>query len=252
MFRDAVASISLFTRIPAWRLIKIDKQNYDNAVTFWPLAGWVTGGVSALCIWLMSLILPMTVAVIIALAARLLLTCALHEDGLADFCDAFGGGYDKKRILSIMKDSHIGTYGTTGLIIYFLLATSILSSLPPTLSALAILAADPFSKLCAGQLTNLLPYARPEGAKNKLSYSPMSPIRIIVMVTIGILPALPLVMADVWLALSLISPICVLLLMTHYLKKKIGGYTGDCCGATFLLCEVSMLVTILIFNHLIP
>lgn len=246
MLHDAAAAISLFTRIPAWKIVKIDKENYDNAVTFWPFAGWVTGGVTALCIWLLSYVLPAVVAVIIAVAVRLLLTCGLHEDGLADFCDGFGGGYDKEKILTIMKDSHIGTYGTLGLIMYSLLLVGLLSSLSPIVASLAILAADPFSKLCAGQLTNILPYARPEGAKNKLTYRRMSLSRILVMVTVGIIPSIPLVMEKTEYAFAFLLPVVMLVLLSAYMRRKIGGYTGDCCGAAFLLCEVSMLVGVVV------
>ena len=246
MIRDAAAAVSLFTRIPAWKIVKIDKENYDRAVTFWPLAGWFTAGVTALSLWLFSFVLQPVVAVILAVAARLLLTCALHEDGLADFCDGFGGGYDKERILAIMKDSHIGTYGTIGLIIYFLLLTALLSSVDPLIGAFAILSADPFSKLCAGQLTNLLPYARPEGAKNKLTYRRMSALRIMVMAVAGVIPAVPLLMLSHSYAFSFIFSVIVMLLLAGYMKKKIGGYTGDCCGATCLLCEIAMLVGVMV------
>lgn len=246
MIRDAAAAVSLFTRIPAWKAVKIDKENYDRAVTFWPFAGWFTAGVTALCLWALAFAVPITVAVILALSARLLLTCALHEDGLADFCDGFGGGYDKEKILAIMKDSHIGTYGTIGLIVYFLLLTALLSAFSPLVAAFAILAADPFSKLCAGQLTNLLPYARPEGAKNKLTYRRMSAVRIIVMAVVGIIPSVPLSFINPSYAFSFIFPVVMVLLLAGYMKRKIGGYTGDCCGATALLCEIAMLVGIAI------
>lgn len=244
MLLDAAAALGLFTRLPVWKVVKIDKSNYDRAVTFWPFAGWITGGFAALCIWGLSYILPMSVAVVAALAARLLLTCGLHEDGLADFCDGFGGGYGKERILAIMKDSHIGTYGTIGLIIYFILIVCVLSTLSPMVAACAILAADPFSKLCAGQLTNLLPYARPEGAKNKLTYRRMSLLRIGIMAAMGIIPCIPLSFINARYAFSVILPIIVLILMTCYLRRKIGGYTGDCCGATFLICETMMLISV--------
>lgn len=244
MLLDAAAAVGLFTRLPVWKVVKIDKSNYDRAVTFWPLAGWITGGITALCIWGLSYVLPMPVAVVAALAVRLILTCALHEDGLADFCDGFGGGYEKERILAIMKDSHIGTYGNIGLIIYFILMVSVLSTLSPKVAACAMLAADPFSKLCAGQLTNLLHYARPEGAKNQLSYSRMSAARIVVMAMMGIIPCVPLLMLNAVYGLSLLAPVVILILMIFYLYKKIGGYTGDCCGATFLICEAMMLTSI--------
>ena len=160
IIRDAAAAVTLFTRLPLWKLVKVSQGNYDRAVGFLPLAGWITGGTCAVLIYALSFVLPPLAAVAIALSGRLLLTGALHEDGLADFCDGFGGGYTKERILAIMKDSHIGTYGVIGLIIYFLTISALLSSLPSLFAAVAILASDPFSKLLAGQLTNLLPYAR--------------------------------------------------------------------------------------------
>ena len=95
----------------------------------------------AATLWVGSHYLPYLVAVLLAVVVRLLVTGALHEDGLADFLDGFGGGgHDRERILAIMKDSHIGTYGVLGLIIYELLLVAALYSLPPTLAALTILA----------------------------------------------------------------------------------------------------------------
>lgn len=116
-----------------------------------------------------SLYMPYMVAVVLAMIVRLLVTGALHEDGLADFLDGFGGGgSDRSRILSIMKDSHIGTYGVLGLLMYELLLITTLCSLSPELAALTILMADPFSKMVTAQLIMMMPYARnEEEAKNK-------------------------------------------------------------------------------------
>ena len=74
-------------------------------VEYWPLTGWLTGGLMAVTLWVGSLYLPYILAVLLAIIVRLLVTGALHEDGLADFCDGFGGGgSDRERILAIMKD----------------------------------------------------------------------------------------------------------------------------------------------------
>ena len=78
--------------------------------------GWLTGGVLAATIWFGSMVMPYCLAILSAIVVRILITGALHEDGLADFLDGFGGGgKDRERILAIMKDSHIGTYGVLGL-----------------------------------------------------------------------------------------------------------------------------------------
>lgn len=252
MLKDAAAALTLFTRLPVWRLAKVEQRNYDRAVTFWPLAGWATGGVAAGAILGLSLILPALTAAAGALAMRLLLTGALHEDGLADFCDGFGGGYDKQRILAIMKDSHIGTYGVIALIIYFLLVSSLLASVPPALAAAAIFFADPFSKWLAGQLTNVLQYARPEGAKNHAAYSRMDFRRIAAMTVTGFIPSIPLLYISPLYASAVILPVAVFISLCLYMHRKIGGYTGDCCGATFLICETALLAGIVIVYNIAP
>ena len=165
------AALIFFTRLPFWRVYQPPQASYKAVVEFWPLAGWLTGGAMAATLYFGSMVLPHAVAVTAAIAVRLLITGALHEDGLADFMDGFGGGGNRDRILAIMKDSHIGTYGVLGLIIYMLLLGSTLYCMPVTVAALTILAADPFSKMVTSQLVSMLPYARrEEEAKNKTVY----------------------------------------------------------------------------------
>ena len=185
-----------------------------------------------------SLILPASVAVLLAIVTRLLITGCLHEDGLADFFDGFGGGTSRERILSIMKDSHIGSYGVIGLILYFALLYTLLSSLPLTLAGSAILAGDPFSKGVAGMIINRLPYARKEEeAKNKTVYSRMTTSEYTCCLFSALIPMFWLP-EPVYLLAGLL-PVLVFYFLTSLMKKKIQGYTGDCCGATFLLCELS-------------
>lgn len=239
------AALILFTRLPVWRVVNVSQKSYDSAVVFWPLVGWLTGGLAGLLIWLLPTEWSMTMTVTLALMARLLLTGALHEDGLADFCDAFGCGGDKQRILAIMKDSHIGTYGVIGLILYFILAVSILSSMSKMEAALAIFACDPFAKLCASQLTNFLAYARPEGAKNKIAYRRMSIEQILWQVVFGAAPLLLFVRYfGVDCGMAAVAPVVAAILLMMYMHRKIGGYTGDCCGATYLICELAMMLAL--------
>ncbi|MDE6335478.1 MAG: adenosylcobinamide-GDP ribazoletransferase [Muribaculaceae bacterium] len=247
--RRIAAALTFFTRIPVWRWINIPESDYSSVVVYWPLIGWVTGGVTALLLWLSAYILPILPAVILALTGRTLMTGSLHEDGLADFCDGFGGGHSKERILLIMKDSHIGTFGVIGLILYYLWFISLLSSLPVVIAALGLLAADSFAKACAAQLTNLLPYARPEGAKNKITYVMMSPKQLFIVSLSGLVPLLPLAFHTPLFLLSGLFPIATTGMLILFMKKRLGGYTGDCCGAVCLICEISMLLGITIIYH---
>lgn len=253
------AALIFFTRLPFWRLYQPPKSSYAAVVEWWPLVGWFTGGLMAATLWGASLIMPLPLALLLAIIVRLLLTGALHEDGLADFVDGFGGGgTDRDRILAIMKDSHIGTYGVIALIAYFALLftallsignlsplTTHLSSLTSHLSllALAIFAADPFAKMVTSQLILMMPYARTEEtAKNRTVYRRPATLAGVLLALQGMLP----LAAFLWLAGDAVewsTLIFVPCLMMYFLYRliwnRLRGYTGDCCGAVCLLVELT-------------
>ena len=236
------AALIFFTRLPFWRVYQPPQASYKTVVEYWPLAGWLTGGAMAATLYFGSMVLPHAVAVIAAIAVRLMITGALHEDGLADFLDGFGGGGDRDRILAIMKDSHIGTYGVLGLIIYMLLLGTTLYSLPVAVAALVILAADPFSKMVTSQLVSMLPYARrEEEAKNKTIYRKPTLAAGLLMSLQGLLPMILMI----WLTgiswyLIVCLPVVVMYFLYLLILRKIHGYTGDCCGAVCLLVELTV------------
>ena len=236
------AALIFFTRLPFWRLYQPPQASYKTVVEYWPLAGWLTGGAMAATLYFGSMVLPHAVAVIAAIAVRLLITGALHEDGLADFLDGFGGGGDRERILAIMKDSHIGTYGVLGLIIYMLLLGTALYSMPVVVAALMILAADPFSKMVTSQLVSMLPYARrEEEAKNKTVYRKPTLAAGLLMSLQGLLPmALMIWLTGISWYLVVCLPVVVMYFLYLLILRKIRGYTGDCCGAVCLLVELTV------------
>jgi adenosylcobinamide-GDP ribazoletransferase len=241
------AALIFFTRLPFWRLHQPPQASYKTVVEHWPLAGWLTGGVMAATLYVGSMYLPYIVAVLLAIIVRLLVTGALHEDGLADFLDGFGGGgHDRERILAIMKDSHIGTYGVLGLILYELLLAACLFSLPPTLAALTILAADPYAKMVTAQLILMMPYARKEEeAKNKTVYRKMDWKAGISLAIQGLLP-MGLYLWYTGLAWELIIFLPCLTMYFLYLLiwNRLRGYTGDCCGAVCLLVELTVYLVV--------
>lgn len=235
---NVLAAFIFFTRLPFWRLREVPAACFKHVVGYWPLTGWLTGGTMAGVLWLASHLLPLPVALLLALISRLLLTGALHEDGLADFFDGFGGGTTRERTLAIMKDSHIGSYGVVGLIFYFLLSWSLLVSAPLPLLYGVLIAGDVWSKFVASQIINFLPYARKEeDSKAKVIYNRMSVYEWAVAFVCGILPLF------LWFGLQpwwpALLPVFVFISLCLLMKRRIQGYTGDCCGAAFLLCEVS-------------
>ena len=201
----------------------------------------------AATLYLASMIMPYAVAVILAIAMRLLVTGALHEDGLADFIDGFGGGVDRERIMAIMKDSHIGTYGVLGLVVYELLLATTLFSLQPAIAAMAIAAADPYAKMLGSQLVSMMPYARTEAtAKAKTVYRHPSIAAGIGLSVQGLLP----MVAFLWLAqvtewyYVIFIPGVVMYCLYLLIWRRLHGYTGDCCGAVCLLVELTTLLSI--------
>ncbi len=244
-----LAALIFFTRLPFWRLANVPSEHFKRVVDYWPFVGWLTGGIMCLTLWAASQAFTLPVAIVLVLASRLLITGALHEDGLADFCDGFGGGTSRERILTIMKDSHIGTYGVIGLIFYFGLMYNLLAALPLPLAYATIIAADTWSKCCASWIVNVLPYARrEEEAKAKVVYEPMSPCIKTIGLFAGMLPLAVFLPMPYWWAIP--APIAVAFLLFRLMRKKIQGYTGDCCGATFLLCELSFYLIINLIHNL--
>ena len=241
-FDNVWAALIFFTRLPFWRVYQPPQASYKAVVEYWPLTGWLTGGAMAATLYFGSLVLPWPVAVIAAITVRLLITGALHEDGLADFLDGFGGGGDRARILAIMKDSHIGTYGVLGLIIYMSLLVAILYSMTPVIAALTVFAADPFSKMVSSQLVNMLPYARrEEEAKNKTVYRKPSLAAGLSLTVQGLLPmALMIWLTGISWYFVIAMPALVMYFLYLLMLRKIKGYTGDCCGAVCLLVELAV------------
>ena len=242
------AAFIFFTRLPFWRLHEPPKECFKTVVEHWPLTGWLTSGMMAATLWLCAQVFPYHIAVLLAIVMRLLVTGALHEDGLADFLDGFGGGgNNRQRILDIMKDSHIGTYGVIGLILYLLLLFFCLSSMMPEMAAFSIMAADPYAKMLTSQLVTMMPYARQEEeAKAKVVYRKISVASGVILAVQGLLPLGLFIyyMGLAWQTLIFI-PALVMYFLYLLIWRKIHGYTGDCCGAVCLLVELSVYLTLI-------
>jgi adenosylcobinamide-GDP ribazoletransferase len=245
MINNLLAAFTIFTRLPAWRLRgrALPPESFSRAVDWWPVVGLATGGVAAGVLWCAAAVFPMMAAAVMAFAARALFTGAFHEDGLGDFFDGFGGGRTRERTLEIMKDSRAGSYGVVGLVLYFLLVTSLVAGLPREMAVVVVFVGDPLSKAIAGQLVNVLPYARrEEDGKIGTAYRRMGFGAFGVVLVAGFAPAALLLPREFWWAVA--APFLVFMGLVWMMRRRIGGYTGDCCGATFLLCEAAFYIGI--------
>ncbi len=257
-----IASLCFFTRLPFWRITNVPAEYYKQVVPLWPAAGWVTGGAMAVSYFLFRLIFPTPFSLLSALCVRTLVTGALHEDGFADFCDGFGGGNNREHILDIMKDSRVGTYGVIGLILYYLLFYNTLTDIAEIVThadvtlPVIIFTADVMSKAVSSTLIYSLAYARTEqSAKNRLVYCESSLTDKLMTTCLSVIPcvilyALCTTLPLVTLGLSVLAACVVRSILVHHMRRRIQGYTGDCCGATFIICELSMYATTLACVHM--
>ena len=241
-----LAALMFFTKLPFYKIKEVEASAFKSVVNYWSIAGVLSGGIMALVLWGASEIFPYSVAAILAILSRILLTGALHEDGLADFFDGFGGGISKERILAIMKDSQTGSYALIGLIIYFLLFWSCIVALPINIAIPLLFLNDISCKFIASNIVNLLPYVRKEQeSKAKVIYNRV-PLALILFHLLWIAVLWYFLVPNKLLSLALAPSILLFLCLIVYIKKRINGYTGDCCGALFLMCEVVALMGVVV------
>lgn len=255
-FYHLVAALSSFTRLPFGRIANVPESYYENLLPYWPVVGWLNGCVMAL-IFLATRSLPTTITILLCLGVRCLLTGAIHENSFSKFCDGFGGGKDRQSILNIFSDKNIGTYGVIGLIFYFAVLANIMSYLYEQIYTtlplfLLMISADSICKCIASSITYFLPNANKEVAGSSLPPSKSAIQQEMAKgICIAMLPVilLALIAEEEMLSFDvLISTICsglVAAVLSWQMKRKIGGYTTDCCGATFIISEMCFYVVLL-------
>ncbi|MDE2598697.1 MAG: adenosylcobinamide-GDP ribazoletransferase [Rhodocyclaceae bacterium] len=233
------AALRFFTRLPVPAWVGHSDAQLNRATRYFPLVGWIVGLIGAAVTWAAAWVLPLSIAVLLGMAATLLATGAFHEDGFADSCDGFGGGWTKEDVLRIMKDSRIGSYGAIGIGVLLLTKWNALYELDDSLLS-ALLAAHPISRAAATTLIYALDYVRDEDGKSKPLAVRIGGGELATAWLFGLLPTVLLGWLLSWqLALQgVLAVVAVTLLMAAYTRRRIGGYTGDVLGATQQLAEV--------------
>ena len=245
-------ALMFYTRIPCPKNITHDPTYLNKATRYFPLIGWIVGGIGALVFAISYKAFSLELAILFSLLANILTTGAFHEDGFADVCDGFGGGWTKEKILIIMKDSAIGAYGAIGLILLFAIKFFALKMLLNEfinhpyiqddivfVTFLFLIATHSISRLTAISIIFTTDYVREdELSKSKPIAKQNTWKEIIGAFVFGLLPFLKLVHYSLYFLYLLIPLILTQVLLRRYFKKWIGGYTGDCLGATQQIAEV--------------
>lgn len=241
-------ALQFFTRVPIPAWVGFEAPWLQHASRYFPLVGLVVALAVALVYGAAAWLWPAPVAVLLSTAAGLYLTGAFHEDGLADMCDGFGGGHTRERIMEIMKDSRIGSYGAVALVVTLGLKLTTLSLLAPGAAIGALLLAHPLSRLAAASLIRSASYARDTGKAKPLAQE-MTAAEFAIAAVGALLPACALGAAHIlgWPAIGASFLACFIAAwwLRALFVRHIGGYTGDCLGAVQQVSEVAIYLCVL-------
>ncbi|MEO8215206.1 MAG: adenosylcobinamide-GDP ribazoletransferase [Myxococcales bacterium] len=237
MIRARAAAFAFLTRFPS-PLPDINERDLGAAVAFFPLVGLVLGVVTAGLGYLAPGAAPPLVVGVVLVAVLAVITGGLHLDGLSDLFDGLGGGRgDRERTLAIMRDSRIGAHGATALILLLLAKVAAVAALLEAHDFSALLAFPVFARWAVTPQLVLFPYARPEGLgrgfKRGAGWAQLAVASALAMALVASLG---------WSAArQAVAAFGVALGMGLWLRRRLGGLTGDVYGATIELCEVASL-----------
>ena len=262
--RLAFIALQFLTRVPVPRWVGFEPAWLTACLRHFPLVGAGVGLIAAAVLWGALWLWPPTVAAALSVAATVWLTGAFHEDGLADTCDGLGGAVSRERALAIMKDSRIGSYGAVALVLALVLKVATVAALtewsppsasmallPPSTSVALLLSAlvwgHAASRAAPVVLVWRLPYAG-DAEHAKAKPLAMQTDGRSVAVAIGWLAVLAGGLVALWPALAL--PLLVSFaagsvataLCARWLRRRLGGFTGDTLGATQQIVELSLLL----------
>jgi adenosylcobinamide-GDP ribazoletransferase len=220
-----------------------EEDSLARAVKFFPIVGLVIGSGSLLLYRLLAPHLPLTIVALVVVVYLVAITGCLHEDGLADSVDGFGGGWEPDRVLAIMRDSHIGTYGAAALALSLLARVLLIASLPRVQVAGYLIVVPVLSRWTTLPLSFFLAPAR-ERSEGHVDGQGARIARLTTSGSLIVGSLFTFVIAFALLHIRALIPISVSIVATLvtalYYKHRIGGITGDCFGATNQLTEIAV------------
>ena len=231
-YEDAYAACVIFTKLPLSKLYRPSPDSYSRAIAYWPLTGWLTGPLMAAVLYFSDMILPYQLAVILAVATRMLLTGTMYERRMRDFINQATGNH---------------LYGNTVWALYELLLFACLCALNTESAAMTIIAADPFAKMISGQIIQMLPHApqrsdeRPQIAFQKLCTAACLPLFF--FVTTPLLASFYIAEGERW-DLILFLPCIAMYFQYLLILKTRRGYSDESLGMLFLLNELTVYLVV--------
>lgn len=252
-------ALMFYTRIPCPKWVDHSAEYINKSTRYFPLIGWIVGAIATLFLVGGSYALTIALGVILSMAASILTTGAFHEDGFADMCDGFGGGWTKEQILNIMKDSRLGTYGAVGLFLILLMKFTLTLEVLDILGIyesvlenwllvlLFMVSAHSVSRFTASTFIISHDYVQDIDVSKVKPVAKSLPWKDVSIAAIwGLIPLVAFgYYTDQWYVLLSLVPVFIAkLYLGRLFNKKIQGYTGDCLGAAQQVTEVVFLASI--------
>lgn len=249
------AALMFYTRLPVPKSAVHSQYVLDRSRKYFPLIGLIIGFIASLTFIVANTVFSLELSIALSIVASILATGAFHEDGFADSCDGFGGGWTHEQVLTIMKDSRLGTYATVGLILIlgmkFLTLLEVASYGHTLLFIITYIAAHTLSRAVSSAMIERFDYVQDIdnskikpiteqrlSTKDRLSSNIITVLPLALLATFSISATIFTVIASCAVAFSFML----------YSKSRIGGYTGDVLGAvqqlselTFYLCFAALL-----------
>lgn len=234
---ELLVAFQFLTRLPISR-VPYEPDSLSRSAKFFPVVGLVIGlGVSVL--W--HLLTPHLNRVLVALLIvtfLVLITGGLHEDGMSDSADAFGGGWNREQVLSILRDSRIGSFGALALVISVLARILLLSILPVNRFTAFVISAHVLCRWTTLPLGCFLRSARESDGQGARIAQKISPASLVSGTILSVASVLYLMHKSFWI--PLLAAMITTALSGLYYFRRIGGVTGDCFGATNQLTEIAI------------
>lgn len=233
-----LVAVQFLTRLPVPWARDLPVDALAEAAHFFPIVGCIVGAGAVAINRLLVPYAGRSVIVVVILIYLVIITGGLHEDAFADAADGFGGGWTKEQVLTIMRDSRVGSFGVLAIVLGLLARFVFLTSLPTSGFSGVLVAGQVLSRWTALPLAKWLPPARDhlgQGARVAQRVSAAS-AGIGTALTVGIVVAMTGA-AALW---TIGVAAAVMGISGAYYRRRIDGITGDCLGATNQLTEIAV------------
>jgi len=247
-----LAAIQLLTSIPIRLKGELTAKQLGRATAWFPVIGLIIGGILAGLNWVFNLILPPLVTNILLIITLVILTGAMHLDGLSDTCDGIAGHKTVEERWKVMHDSRVGAFGVVGIVLILLAQYAALSNVPPDKMTPVLLLMPTVSRWAMVYSIFAFPYARPAGlGKAYKEATGWAQFMIATVITLAIAGGLyPLFNVGGFLLFGGVAVVATAL--AFYFRYKFAGLTGDTYGATNEVAEVMALIFVIIIFKAAP